>query len=117
MPRETLLLDGAWDFRMEDADGAPGDWRKMEVPRPWQSAADDLRYLSGTGIYRRGLRVPAHWAGDEAVLRFGAVNYFAEVLLDGELLLEHEGGWLPFEAKLPQRVLDGAGRPRDGARG
>ena len=108
MPRERLTLDGVWDFRVEGAREALGRWRRIEVPRPWQSTAEDLRDVTGTGVYRRSFTIPGHWAGDLAVLRFGAVNYFAEVAVDGEVLARHEGGFLPFEVKLPPRLTLGA---------
>ena len=95
--REHLSLDGDWEFRHE-SDGAP---RVARVPNPWQAEFEDLRYVSGRGVYARTFTVPEGWTSGTLVIRFGAVNYLAEVRLNGELLGTHEGGYLPFEFALP----------------
>src|SRR5205085_11662 len=41
------------------------------------------------------------------VLRFGAVNYHARVWVNGSLAVEHEGGYLPFEAEIGALVRPG----------
>ncbi|HEY6058280.1 MAG TPA: sugar-binding domain-containing protein, partial [Candidatus Limnocylindrales bacterium] len=46
--------------------------------------------------YRRRFVVPADWAGRAATLKFGAVNYVADVWLNGTWLGYHEGGYTPF---------------------
>jgi hypothetical protein len=95
--REELSLDGAWAFRLE----GQGDWRTAMVPNPWQAEFADLRHATGRATYRRTITIPAHWAKRQVVLQFGAVNYFADVRLDGTSLGTHEGGYLPFEITLP----------------
>ena len=95
--RETRSLDGEWQFRFE----GQGDWRTAVVPGPWQAQFDDLRTATGTATYAREFELPEAWRGREVALRFGAVSYFAEVLLNGARLGTHEGGYLPFEFVLP----------------
>jgi beta-galactosidase/beta-glucuronidase len=94
--RPSLSLDGLWDFRMEHEDR----WRVAKVPAPWQAQFDDLRYATGTALYRTRFTVPADWAERQVALCFGAVNYRAEVSLDGHALGVHDGGYLPFEFTL-----------------
>lgn len=98
--REELSLDGAWAFRLE----GQTDWRTAMVPNPWQAEHADLRHSTGTALYRRTIAVPTHWAGRQVVVHFGAVNYLAEIRLDGQLIGSHEGGYLPFEIVLPAGV-------------
>ncbi|SEQ92875.1 Glycosyl hydrolases family 2, TIM barrel domain [Faunimonas pinastri] len=99
--RPSLSLDGTWEFRHESRDG----WRTTTVPGPWQAAFDDLRESSGTADYRRTFLLPADWAGREVWLRFGAVNYFCIVRVNGTEIGRHEGGYLPFEFVLPPDCL------------
>ena len=96
--REEISLDGAWRFRLE----GQGDWRTATVPGPWQAEFADLRHSTGKAIYARKLSIPANWQGRELALHFGAVNYFAEVRLNGKTLGTHEGGYLPFEFVVPE---------------
>lgn len=68
---------------------------------PWQGQFEDLRHTSGTAWYRHQFVVQADWletaVSQAAILHFGAVNYQAMVWLNGALVSEHEGGYLPFE--------------------
>ena len=95
----ALSLDGAWEF-IPDPGGAyrvetlpPGV--PIVVPGSWEAQRPER-----TGIvrawYRRRVAVPASWADDTIVLRFGAVMHRAEVWLDGTRIGEHEGGFTPF---------------------
>ncbi|HLZ08203.1 MAG TPA: glycoside hydrolase family 2 TIM barrel-domain containing protein, partial [Chloroflexota bacterium] len=93
-------LDGAWEFQ-HDPGGALtpaelGPMRPILVPSPWQAQFDDLRLVSGVGWYRRSFAVPPEWCDSVILLHFGAVDYFAEVWLNGHRIGEHEGGYLPF---------------------
>ena len=96
-----LSLDGAWDFQIDPTDGADVSaittWRTAQVPMPWQAQFEDLRLASGTAWYRRRFAWDRDLAGQVAILRFGAVDYFATVWLNGQAVGEHEGGYLPFD--------------------
>jgi hypothetical protein len=99
--RTVLSLDGAWQFRHE----SDTQWRTAQVPGPWQAQFADLRNSSRRATYRRSFPRPHGLAGREAVLRFGAVSYFAEVHLNGTMIGAHEGGYLPFECAVPPGLI------------
>ncbi len=68
-------------------------WASVDVPGSFDPPPD----RSGGGAwYRRSFAVPAGWAGSAITLKFGAVNYVADVWLDGRWLGYHEGGATPF---------------------
>ena len=94
--RERQSLDGAWQFSHEN-----GLWRDAVVPGPWQAQFADLVDSSGKAVYKRRFALPQGWQGREIALQFGAVSYFCDVLLNGQILGSHEGGYLPFEFVLP----------------
>jgi len=104
MARERMPLDGAWEFYFDrdgDVDYAATNhitaWRTIQVPGPWQAQFDDLRQAAGTGWYRRSFPVPDSWTDRAIMLHFGAVNYRAEIWINGQPAGTHEGGYLPFE--------------------
>lgn len=110
MTRTRTSLDGPWEFQI-DPDGAATpdhltEWRTVPVPSPWQATAADLRDVSGVGWYRRRLEVPP--ADGAAILHFGAVDHRATVWIDGHLVGEHEGGYLPFELEVGDRLTGDA---------
>ncbi|HXE56374.1 MAG TPA: glycoside hydrolase family 2 TIM barrel-domain containing protein [Gemmatimonadales bacterium] len=121
MTRFRIDLDGTWEFfvdpaqrlRPEDLDRA-GPPRRIVVPGPWQAQFDDLRLYSGVAWYRRRFEIPSGaphpglaTAEPVYLIHFGAVDYFATVWLNGELLGEHEGGYLPFELELGAALRPG----------
>jgi Glycosyl hydrolases family 2, sugar binding domain/Glycosyl hydrolases family 2/Glycosyl hydrolases family 2, TIM barrel domain len=110
--RPSLCLDGAWDFHFcGDARIELGEverWQPCTVPAPWQAVFPDLRQRNGRAWYRRTFELPSDWLGGAVFLRFGAVNYHAQVLVNRTPVIEHEGGWLPFEAEIGAMLRPGA---------
>jgi glycosyl hydrolase family 2 len=111
MTRTRIDLDGIWDFfpdplqrfQLQDLDIA-GPPRKILVPCPWQAQFEDLRDYTGVAWYRRSFEILNNGSlhgqsiSDHVrVLHFGAVDYHATVWVNGQLVGEHEGGYLPFE--------------------
>jgi hypothetical protein len=99
--RRRLSLNGAWQFRHET-----GDWRTISVPGVWQAQFADLRLKGGSAVYKRRFNAGPWFEDHEAILHFEAVNYFADVYLNGRHLGGHEGGWLPFEFGIDPQGLD-----------
>ncbi len=116
-PRPQLMragwadLSGEWDFAVSDA-VRPEDVtfdRVIRVPFPPESPASGIGetgFLNSVWYRRRfGAAELAASGRDEAhpriALRFGAVDWIAEVWLDGRYLGRHEGGQTPFSFDLP----------------
>lgn len=102
-------LNGTWEFRFDPEDrgrregwhrpGTEGFDKRIVVPFPWESRLSGLGEVDyrGAAWYRRTIRVPdAFPAGDRVFLHFGAVDYEAEVWIDGKSAGRHEGGYTPF---------------------
>lgn len=110
--RQTLDLSGFWDFRMDaNRQGVSLGWgagfaegQPLAVPASWNDQIDAYRDVLGDGWYQTHFDRPWGWAGQRIVLRFGSVNYLAEVWLNGERLGSHEGGHLPFEFEVSAHV-------------
>jgi hypothetical protein len=108
-PRTTVSLDGTWRivFDWENV-GHTRDWQKpavldkqqgREIPVPscWEEHEQDYE---GVAWYTRRIDAPDEWAGRSVRLRFDAVNYVAQVWVNGQVVGEHEGGYSPFEFDL-----------------
>jgi beta-galactosidase/beta-glucuronidase len=100
LARERWLgLNGTWEVELE-----PGaEPRPIRVPWTFEAS------LSGIGLggeiherirYRRAFAVPEEWRGSRILLHFGAVDWQAEVSLDGRPIGGHTGGYTHFDFDL-----------------
>lgn len=80
----------------------------LQVPGDWNTQDPKLYYYEGSVWYRRKFDAPARKASDRVFLEFGAVNYRADVYLNGKKLGVHEGGFTPFRFEVTDRL-----QPRD----
>jgi beta-galactosidase/beta-glucuronidase len=106
--RDTWLnLNGPWEFDFDDANaGIDQNWasgakkfsRTIVVPFAFESQKSGIHDTSFHPYvwYRRALTVPADWQRKRVLLHFGAVDYQAQVWINGRRAGEHEGGHVPF---------------------
>lgn len=115
--RCLIDLDGIWDFKLDDGRGFEDKWFErvlenpmtMPVPSSYNDLKDgvDFRDHYGWVFYQRTISVPAVMKRERLVLRFAAVTHTAKVYLNGELICEHKGGFLPFEVEVQDKLKDG----------
>ncbi|RMI08941.1 glycoside hydrolase family 2 protein [Cellulomonas triticagri] len=117
-PDRWWSLDGPWQFGFDDADaglrerwyrpdgatagGDPFD-REITVPFPPESTASGIADHGDHAAlwYRRTITVPdgvdpARPGTDRLLLHLGAVDHEADVWVDGQHAVRHEGGQTPF---------------------
>jgi beta-glucuronidase len=110
--RQCINLSGFWDFRFDpDGKGEQVGWgegftggRPIAVLASWNDQFEDWRDYLGPAWYQTRFDLPWGWKERQVHLRFGSVNYFAEVWLNGTRLGQHEGGHLPFEFDVTPHV-------------
>jgi beta-glucuronidase len=85
-----------------DFDNSPA----LKVPGDWNSQDDKLLYYEGTIWYRRKFNVTPS-PGRRYFLYFGAVNYEANIYLNGKKLGSHKGGFTPFQFEVTGRLNNG----------
>jgi hypothetical protein len=116
--RETASLDGAWQivfdrknegraagwYRQQTFEALPGK-KTIQLPNCWETIEQDYE---GVGWYGRRFRVPDSWADQVVRVRFGAVNYRAEVWVNDQPAGFHEGGYTPFVLKIGDLLKPGA---------
>jgi beta-glucuronidase len=81
------------------------DGPMLNVPGDFNSQMPELTYLEGTLWYKQTFRHVK--SGKRLFLHFGAVNYLADVFLNGELIGKHEGGFTPFQFEITNKVKAG----------
>ena len=98
---EWQNLNGLWNYAIRPAGELPGTW-DGEILVPFAAESS----LSGVGRrvgaeqelwYERTFTIPAKWSGRRVLLHFGAVDWRADVWVNGVSLGRHEGGYTPFE--------------------
>jgi beta-galactosidase len=104
--REITSLNGTWQIIFDRENiGKRDGWSQSEtldrqvsksipVPSCWEETEQDYE---GVAWYTRTFTVPDEWRGRHVILRFGAVNYRAEIWVNGKAAGWHEGGYTPFE--------------------
>ena len=115
--QEWINLNGTWDFEFDF--GKSGMDRELfkagslsqEITVPFCPESE----LSGIGHtdfincvwYRRDISIPEEWNGKNIYLNFGAVDYAAEIFIDGILSGRHYGGSSSFSIDLSGHVEAG----------
>ncbi len=101
-------------LRRESFFSLDGEWRlggeAIEAPFPPESRLSGYRGAVGdTLYYERRFELPAGFAmeGQRVRLHFGAVDQIAEVFLNGQPVVRHEGGYLPFFADVTATLRPG----------
>ncbi len=111
-------LSGIWKFKCDwDGKGFDEKWQDsllsesetMPVPASFNELKSDpkLREFQGWVFYQRNVTLPSFVGGQRVMLRFDAVTHAAKVFLNGELLCEHKGGFLPFECEITGKLKEG----------
>ena len=115
---DWLNLNGKWEFRFDPQDkGLDESWQRgptpfdyeVLVPFCWESKLSGIEDTTGQqiGWYRREFDVPSEWNGRNVWLRFEAVDWEAQVWIDGVPVGKHEGGYSPFALDISKHVRPG----------
>lgn len=115
-PDGRFLMDGQWLFRSDhgstglrhhfERQTSTAGWTAITVPYAWNATDNSFAgFAGGLGWYRKDFRLPSGGGGSTWVVRFESVNYHARVWLNGHLLGDHTGTFLPFEFVLSRGDL------------
>ena len=129
--RDYKSLDGKWRFKFDPEDRGLSEewfdpeldekaWDEEQVPAAWDlydtpefASYDGASFGQGTAFadgyawYRTDLSAPASWAEQDIRLNFLAVNYRADVWVNGTFLGTHEGGNTPFSIPATDAIQPG----------
>ncbi len=117
---DWINLNGTWTYTFDFGHSGRDPGRELfkskgfdgEITVPFCPESK----LSGVGYtdfiedmwYHRRLEIPAVWAGRNIILHFGAVDYEAEIYIDGVSIGTHFGGTVSFECDLTPHVTPGS---------
>ncbi len=111
--RDVRSLDGIWSFKIDKHNsGIDEKWytaplentMPMAVPASYNDLVTDQAIKDHVGYvwYETDFSVPLNWEDRRVVLRFGSATHHAVCWVDGQEVVRHKGGFLPFEADITQ---------------
>jgi beta-glucuronidase len=118
--RGIIDLNGIWNFKLDKGTGFSDGWQNeklkdtmnMAVPASFNDVGvtAEIRNHVGWVWYEREFTLPNYLLNERIVLRFGSATHTAKVYINGELVVEHKGGFTPFEAELNNFIKQGTNR-------
>ncbi len=114
---DWLNLNGVWEFEFDF--GISGRQRelfkaehlgeKITVPFCPESKLSGIEHKDFIPCvwYRRELELPKAWESGRVILHFGAVDYCAEVYVNGESVGKHFGGYVSFSFDITRKLKSG----------
>jgi len=77
----------------------------LDVPGDWNHQQAQFLFYEGTVWYKKSFDLVKAAGEHKFFLYFGAVNYRADVFLNGKKLGMHKGGFTPFNFEVPAALL------------
>ncbi|MEO6230605.1 MAG: glycoside hydrolase family 2 TIM barrel-domain containing protein [Ferruginibacter sp.] len=126
--RHTISLNGEWKVIIDQNDVGISDWTAiwkdkvpkstadfveysfengpvLKVPGDFNSQLPELNLYESTVWYKKSFDY--HKSDKRLFIHFGAVNYMCDVVLNGEKIGHHEGGFTPFQFEITGKVKEG----------
>ena len=106
-----ICLNGLWDFTITKSDKIPENFtEKILVPFPVESKLSGIERRVNKNdrlFYRRTFSLPEGFIADRLLLRFGAIDRFAKIYVNGNAMGVHDCGYTPFFVDVTEAVKDG----------
>lgn len=103
--REAYWNSDVPDNKLDKKEHGYIDKYSINVPGDWNSQDSKLLYYEGTVWYKKSFDYKKLAVSTKAYLYFGAINYRADVYLNGKKLGMHKGGFTPFNFEVPNELL------------
>lgn len=115
---EWMNLNGEWQFEMDHGKSGKdrGYWGSahelsgtITVPFCPESRLSGVGYTDFMAAvwYKREFVLPENWTAGKTLLHFGAVDYMAEVWVNGVSIGSHRGGYTPFCFDITAQLVSG----------
>lgn len=121
-------LNGTWKFKMEPEQSfwthdIDDTWSDIPVPAEPNMVGFPIHVVEGGSYgcpphnarpvenieypYKKQITIPQDFAGKKIMIRFESVFDYARVWVDGQLVREHRGGYVTFDADITNYVTPG----------
>lgn len=98
----SVLLNGSWEFRYSPE----SKWSNVQVPGELAMQGYAIRHDTPY-VYRKSFTLPADYAGKRIILRFDGVYSHAILMVNGEKINQHHGGFTRWETDVTDYVRPG----------
>jgi hypothetical protein len=111
--KQWVNLNGPWEYAITSADAPrPAAFgKRIIVPFPVESQLSEAGEWVAPNQrlwYRRAFTAPAASAGQRVLINFGAVDWEADVYVNGTKVGSHQGGYDPFTFDITTALKPGA---------
>ena len=108
-----ICLNGYWEYAIRKNEEIPTDFDGQILvpfsPEVSKSGVNKTIMPDDYLFYRLNLDLHKDFIKDNVILHFGAVDQIAEVFVNGQFVMKHIGGFLPFEMDIKPYLKDGKG--------
>ena len=109
-----ICLNGLWEFGKGKCVNPQSPCLESVIEVPFcpeapLSGIGDTGYITDC-VYSRLINLSREDLSERLVLHFGAVDYIAEVYVNGRLAVKHTGGYTAFEADITPFAVEGENR-------
>ena len=103
--KDWLSLNGPWDYAIRDQKVKTIEEYNGKIIVPYclesQLSGVQRKLVPSERLwYHKTFSIPASWNAQEIILHFGAVDWRCSVILNGQTIGSHQGGYLPFSFKI-----------------
>ena len=99
-----ICLNGNWDYAIRKEETIPeiydGQILVPYSPEVEKSGVNKVVMPDDYLFYRLKYTIPTDFIKDKVILHFGAVDQIAELFINGQFVIKHIGGFLPFSADI-----------------
>ena len=109
---DWMNLNGVWQFQAGTTnDSVPVNQKLADeilVPFPMESALSGVMKHHDRAWYRRTFTTPKNWSGQQILLHLDAVDWEAEIFINGQSVGLHQGGYDPISYDITRFLKAGA---------